>query len=522
MILIGLILVLLAFLGVPLFALFGAAALALFLSLPEGTWASPAIDMFGIGFAEQPSLITIPLFTFAGYLLAESGMPRRLVALSRAWLGWMPGSLAVVCLLASAFFTTFTGGSGITIVAVGGLLLPAMLQERYPERFTLGLVTTGGSLGILFPPSVPLIMYGIIANLSMDKLLVAGIIPGILVVVVLGIYGAMVGIKVGFTAVPFNFREAGRALWISKWEIAIPIVLLGGFGTGILRLHEAAVLTALYVLFIETVIYRDIDIRKDLPRVVVESMTLVGAILTIMACAVGFTGWLIQAEVPQRLLEVMQSMISSQFLFLLVLNVFLVIVGMLMEIFAAIVVAVPLVLPLARAYGLDPYHFAIIFLLNLEIAYLMPPLGINLFISSIRFGRPVTSLYRAVLMFIAVLFATLMVVSYVPIITTWLPSKVKSDDMSMQSAEPMGAPSGGDNLDDKDFGLTGDDLDKLNADGGAADAGAADAAAPAADAGAPDAGAPAEDTGKHAKKGKGAKPAKAKAKPSKSKKKKEE
>jgi tripartite ATP-independent transporter DctM subunit len=504
MILIGLILVLLAFLGVPLFALFGAAALTLFLSLPEGTWASPAIDMFGIGFAEQPSLITIPLFTFAGYLLAESGMPRRLVALSRAWLGWMPGSLAVVCLMASAFFTTFTGGSGISIVAVGGLLFPAMLQEKYPERFTLGLVTTGGSLGILFPPSVPLIMYGIIANLSMDKLLVAGIIPGILVVVVLGIYGGFVGVRSGVVQEDYKFSwaEAWRSLWAIKWEVpAIPLVLIGGFLSGVLRLHEAAVLTAVYVLFIETVIYRDIDIRKDLPRVVVESMTLVGAILTIMACAVGFTGWLIQAEVPQRLLEVMQSVISSQFLFLLVLNVFLVIVGMLMEIFAAIVVAVPLVLPLARAYGLDPYHFAIIFLLNLEIAYLMPPLGINLFISSIRFGRPVTSLYRSVLMFIGVLFATLMVVSYVPILTTWLPSKVQGDNMSTPMAAPMDSAAGGDNLDDKDFGLTGDDLDKLNADGGV-DAGEADAAV-AADAGAPDAGPPdagAPDAGKHAKK----------------------
>jgi len=475
MILIGIILILLAFLGVPLFALFGAAALALFLSLPEGTWASPAIDMFGIGFAEQPSLITIPLFTFAGYLLAESGMPRRLVALSRAWLGWMPGSLAVVCLIASAFFTTFTGGSGITIVAVGGLLLPAMLSEKYPEKFTLGLVTTGGSLGILFPPSVPLILYGIIANLSMDKLMVAGLVPGTLVVLVLAVYGAAVGLKSNYVKVPFVWKDARQTLWIIKWELLIPVVLLGGFGSGILRLHEAAVLTALYVLFLEIVVYKDISIRKDLPRVVIESMTLVGAILTIMACAVGFTGWLIQAEVPQKLLEVMQSMISSQFLFLLVLNIFLVIVGMLMEIFAAIVVAVPLVLPLARAYGLDPYHFAIIFLLNLEIAYLMPPLGINLFISSIRFGRPVTSLYGSVMSFIAVLFATLMLVSYVPIISTWLPSKVQSDEPTAGMDEPSGAPS--DNLDDKDFGLTGEDLDKLNVDAGV-DAGAADAATP--------------------------------------------
>ena len=478
MILIAIILVLLAFLGVPLFALFGAAALALFLSLPEGTWASPAIDMFGIGFAEQPSLITIPLFTFAGYLLAESGMPKRLVALSRAWLGWMPGSLAVVCLMASAFFTTFTGGSGITIVAVGGLLLPAMLSEKYPEKFTLGLVTTGGSLGILFPPSVPLILYGIIANLSMDKLMVAGLIPGTLVVLVLAVYGAAVGMRSNYKRVPFVWKDAWETFWVIKWEVPmIPLVLLGGFGSGVLRLHEAAVLTAMYVLFLEVVVYKDINIRKDLPRVVVESMTLVGAILTIMACAVGFTGWLIQAEVPQKLLELMQTMISSQFLFLLVLNIFLVIVGMLMEIFAAIVVAVPLVLPLARAYGLDPYHFAIIFLLNLEIAYLMPPLGINLFISSIRFGRPVTSLYTSVLSFIGVLFATLMVVSYVPILTTWLPNKVSSDDAIM--AEPTGAPPA-DNLDDKDFGLSGEDLEKLTAgDAGLADAGAPDAGEPA-------------------------------------------
>jgi C4-dicarboxylate transporter DctM subunit len=483
MILIVLALILLAFLGVPLFALFGAAALALFLSLPEGTWASPAIDMFGMAFAEQPSLITIPLFTFAGYLLAESGMPERLVAVSRAWLGWLPGGLAVVCLIGSAFFTTFTGGSGITIVAVGGLLFPAMLKEKYPEQFALGLVTTGGSLGILFPPAVPLILYGIIANLNMNKLLVAGLIPGTLVVLVLAVYAAVVGLKVGFVKTPFDPKRAWSTLWDIKWELLIPLVLLVGIGTGILRLHEAAVFTSLYVLFIEVVLYRDIDIRRDLPRVVIESMTLVGAILTIMACAVGFTGWLIQAEVPMKLLEMMQAAITSQFLFLLVLNVFLVIVGMVMEIFAAVVVAVPLVLPLARAYGLDPYHFAIIFLLNLEIAYLMPPLGINLFISSIRFGRPVTQLYRSVWSFIGVLFATLMVVSYVPIITTWLPSKVKSEEMSSGTSDQP--PSAADNLDDKDFGLSGDDLAKLNAgDAGqpltdaATDPATTDAAAP--------------------------------------------
>jgi hypothetical protein len=285
--------------------------------------------------------------------------------------------------------------------------------------------------------------------------------------------------RVGFVKHPFEWKRAWATLWIAKWEIAIPLVLIAGFASGILRIHETSVFTALYVLFIETVIYRDIDVRRDLPRVVTESMTLVGAILIIMACAVGFTGWLIQAEVPQHLLDLMQSMITSQFVFLLILNIFLIIVGMLMEIFAAIVVAVPLVLPLARAYGLDPYHFAIIFLLNLEIAYLMPPLGINLFISSIRFGRPVTQLYRSVLPFIGVLFVTLMFVSYIPIITTFLPDKVKSHEINDQD---QGEPMGGEPLNDEDFGMTGDDLE--DKDAGPADAGAADADA-AVDAGAP-------------------------------------
>jgi tripartite ATP-independent transporter DctM subunit len=439
-------LILLALIGAPLFTLFGAAAIALFLGMPEGSWASVAIDVFSAKFAENPSLMTIPLFTFAGYLLAESGMPMRLIEVSRAWLGWMPGGLAMVCLGASAFFTTFTGGSGITIVAVGGLLLPTMLREGYPERFAYGLVTTGGSLGILFPPSVPIVMYGLIAGLNMEKLLVAGIVPGIVVCVVLGIYAGYVGVRSNLARVPFNLKRALRALWVIKWEAAIPVVLLGGFGAGVLRIHEASAFTAVYVLVIEVFVYRDISIRKDLPRVVIDSMTLVGAILIILSCGIGFTGWMIQAEVPTHLLDWMETLVSSKFLFLVVLNVFLIIVGMLMEIFTAIVVAVPLVVPLADAYGLDPYHFAIIFLVNLEIAYLAPPLGINLFIASLRFGKSVTYLYRSVLVFIAVLFATLMLICYVPAIVTWLPNKLEVgtdslnlDDLTAPTPDPLGA-----------------------------------------------------------------------------------
>jgi C4-dicarboxylate transporter, DctM subunit len=435
-------LILLALLGAPLFSLFGGAAIALFLGMPEGSWASVAIDVFSSKFAESQILMTIPLFTFAGYLMAESGMPMRLIELSRAWLGWMPGGLAMVCLGGSAFFTTFTGGSGITIVAVGGLLLPLMLKEGYPERFTYGLVTTGGSLGILFPPSVPILMYGLVAsNINMEKLLVAGIIPGVVVCLVLGIYCGFVGMRSNFTRVPFNWNRAWRAFWVFKWEAAIPVVLLGGIGSGVLRIHEASAFTAVYVLVIEVFVYRDISIRKDLPRVAIDSMILVGAILLILSCGIGFTAWMIQAEAPTHLLAWMETLIGSKFVFLVVLNLFLIIVGMLMEIFTAIVVAVPLVIPLAEAYGLDPYHFAIIFLLNLEIAYLAPPLGINLFIASLRFGKPVTYLYRSVLVFIAVLFATLMLICYVPEIVTWLPDKLNVGDeaIDLRAIQPPGS-----------------------------------------------------------------------------------
>jgi C4-dicarboxylate transporter DctM subunit len=461
-------LILLALIGAPLFCLFSAAAIAMFLGLPEGSWASVGIDVYSAKFAENPTLMTIPLFTFAGYLLAESGMPRRMIEMSRAWLGWMPGGLAIVCVGASAFFTTFTGGSGITIVAVGGLLLPTMLQEKYPERFSYGLVTTGGSLGILFPPSVPLVLYGIIANINMEKLLVAGILPGILVVVVLAVYAAWVGARSNFHKIPFNANRAWKALWVFKWEAAIPVVLLGGMFTGVLRIHEASAFTAVYVLFIEVFVYKDISIRKDLPRVIIDSMTLVGAILIIMSCGIGFTAWMIQAEIPTKLLDWMETLIHTKLLFMVVLNIFLIIVGMLMEIFTAIVVAVPLVLPLATAYGLDPFHFAIIFLLNLEIAYLAPPLGINLFIASLRFGKPVTYLYRAVLVFIGVLFATLMVVCYVPTIVTWMPSLLHvEEDINAENLRdepgPAGADLGGIDLSDLD------DDDKK--DGGVADGG---------------------------------------------------
>ena len=423
----------LAILGAPLFAIFGAAAMLLFGALPDTSITGTANDVFSEKFADSPLLVTIPLFTFAGYLLAESGTPQRLVKVSRAWLGWMPGGLAIVCLVASAFFTTFTGGSGITIVAIGGLLYPALVADKYEENFSLGLVTTGGSLGLLFPPSVPMIIYGVVAGIMIEKLFLAGLIPGIITVAALAIYSSAIGIKHKMPRTAFNVREAFTTFWEAKWEALLPVALLGGMYSGLLRIHEAAAFTAIYTLVIEVWIYRDVSFRRDLPRIIRESMTLVGAILAILATAIGFTAFLIQARVPMMILDAMEGFITSQVMFLIALNFFLIGVGMLMDIFSAIVVVVPLIVPIALRFGVDPYHLGIVFLLNLEIGYMTPPVGLNLFISSFRFNKPITQLYRSVLPFIGLLGLALMIVTYIPSLSTWLPSLVESSAVDLSS-----------------------------------------------------------------------------------------
>ena len=445
----------LAILGAPLFAIFGAAAMILFGNLPDTSITGTANDVFSEKFADSPLLVTIPLFTFAGYLMAESGTPHRLVKVSRAWLGWMPGGLAMVCLVASAFFTTFTGGSGITIVAIGGLLYPALVQDKYDENFSLGLVTTGGSLGLLFPPSVPMIIYGVVAGIMIEKLFLAGLIPGIITVAALAIYSSMTGIKHKMPRTKFDRATAFKTLWETKWEALLPIALLGGMYSGLLRIHEAAAFTAIYTLVIEVWVYRDVSFRGDLPRIIRESMTLVGAILAILATAIGFTAFLIQARVPMMILDAMEGLITSQVMFLIALNVFLIGVGMLMDIFSAIVVVVPLIVPIALKFGVDPYHLGIVFLLNLEIGYMTPPVGLNLFIASFRFNKPITQLYRSVLPFIGLLGIALIIVTYIPALSTWLPNLVETNAVN------LGAPADDEMDDDDDIGF---DLDALEGD----------------------------------------------------------
>jgi tripartite ATP-independent transporter DctM subunit len=404
------VLFLLALCGAPLFAVIAGLAFYLLFS---GQIDSSAVIIEMHRMATTPILVAIPLFTFAGYLLSESGTPRRLIRLSDAILGWLPGGLSIIALVTCAAFTALTGATGLTIIALGGILLPALLRGKYPEKFSLGLLTTSGTLGLLFPPSLPLIIYAIVAKVRIDQLFVAGILPGVLLIVLLSAFSIQKAIAVKVPRTKFDVWEVFKALKEAIWELPLPIVVLGGIYSGYFVVSEAAAITAAYVLLIEVIIYRDIQWRQ-LPRIMRKSMILVGGILIILGAALGLTNYLIDEQIPMRMLDFFKTHIDSPLFFLIVLNFFLLAVGCVMGTFSALTVVVPLVSPIAQAYGVHPVHIAIIILTNLEIGASIPPLGINLFIASIRFERPVLKLYLASLPFIGVLLFALAMITYVP------------------------------------------------------------------------------------------------------------
>jgi C4-dicarboxylate transporter DctM subunit len=404
---------LLTLLGVPLFLMMGGLALVLFANSGIDSSAL-SIEMYRL--AGSPAMVTIPLFTLAGYFLAESSSPKRLFNFANALLGHLPGGLAIVSLCICAFFTAFTGASGVTIIALGALIYPILLKQGYARSFSLGLVTTTGSLGLLFPPSLPLILYAIVAKIDVDKLFLSGILPGIFLVLILSawsIYNARNLPKRAFT----GWAEVRKTFMEVRYELLIPILLLGGIYGGIFTTSEAAAATLLYVIVMEFFLYRDLDFKKDFLRICQESMSLVGAILIILCCAMGLTNYLIDEEIPMKILAMVREFITDKYTFLLVLNIFLLIVGALMDIFSAIIVVLPLILPIAQDFGIHPYHLAIIFLTNLEIGYITPPVGINLFISSFRFERPMLEIYRSVVPYIAILIIALLVIIYVPFLS---------------------------------------------------------------------------------------------------------
>ena len=407
----------LAILGTPLFIVISALALISFHSI-DIDLSVVIIEMSRL--SDTPLLLSLPLFIFAGTLLAESGTPQRLLRLSQVLLGWMPGGLAVVSLLVCAVFTAFTGASGVTIFAIGGLLYPALIKDNYSERFSLGLITSSGSLGLLFPPSLPLILYGVISETRVDQLFLAGILPGILMLILLVAYSMIKGPgrRVKDEQKP-TYKDMLAGLKEAAWELPLPIIVLGGIYGGFFVAGEAAAITALYVLIVEVLIYRDISITK-LPKIIVQSMVLFGGILVVLAASMATTNYLVDQQVPMRLFELIREYISSKYTFLLLLNIFLLIVGSMLDIFSALVLVVPIIIPIAEAYGVDLIHLGIIFLTNLQIGYCTPPVGLNLFLASYRFDKPVVTLYRATLPFLALLMLTLIIITYFPIISLFL------------------------------------------------------------------------------------------------------
>ena len=409
-------LILLALLGAPLFAVIAASAMLGFLR--EGIdLQAIAIEFYGI--AEMPILLAIPLFTFAGYLLSESGAPGRLVRLTGALLGWMPAGLAIVALAACAFFTAFTGASGVTIIALGALLFPALQQAGYPEKFNLGLITSAGSLGLLFAPSLPLILYGIVAEISVEDLFLAGVLPGVLMLIILSGYSVWKNRAVRVPLGDFSWREVGAAVREAAWEIPLPIVVLGGIYSGYFAISEAAAVTALYVLIVDVVILREISLRK-LPQVMRDSMVLVGGILVILGMSLASTNYMIDAGVPQKLLAYVSGLVSSELTFLWLLLAFLLALGAILDIFSAIVLVVPLILPVALQYGVDPVHLGIVFLATMQLGYITPPVGLNLFIASYRFERSVVELYLSTLPFFFFLLISVIVIAFWPDLSLWL------------------------------------------------------------------------------------------------------
>jgi len=410
-------LLLLAALGAPLFALIGAVAM---LGLHAGGADLTVVMVEFYRLADMPVLVAIPLFTLAGYLLGESGAPKRLVRLTDSLLGWMPGGLAIVALCACALFTAFTGASGVTIVAMGALLYPALRQARYGDSFSLGLVTSSGSLGLLFAPAVPLILYAIVAQqfnttppVSVDAMFRAGVLPGLLMILLLAAWSIYVAPPLERGPGRIDWREAGRAAWDARWEIPLPIVVLGGIYSGAFAASEVAAVTAAYVLVVTTLVRREIDAPR-LVAAIREAMALVGAILLILGVSLGLTYWFIDNSVPERLFEWIGAHVDSKLAFLLLLNLFLLVLGMLLDIFSATVIMVPIILPIALQFGIDPVHLGIVFLANMQLGYFTPPVGMNLFIAAYRFQRPVLEIVRACVPFFLILFAAVLAITYVP------------------------------------------------------------------------------------------------------------
>ncbi len=401
--------------GAPIFIGLGGLAILFFWQDYTPLSAIPA-EAYRI--VVSPTLSTIPLFTLAGYILAESRASERLVRLFRASFGWIPGGTPIVLVLLCGFFTALTGGSGVTILALGGLLYPLLMKEGYSKEFSLGLITVAGSLGLLFPPSLPLIIYGVTAAVSVKTIFLAGIVPGFLRVVMIGGWAVWQGKAQHIKRHKFNLTEIKKSIIETKWEAMIPFFILFGIFGGFTTLVETAALTVVYVFIIEVFVYKDLK-SKDLRKIILDCSTLIGGVLIILGVAMGLTSYLVDAQVPFKLLAWVKTFISSKLVFLLMLNIFLLAVGCMMDIFSAIIIVVPLIAPLGAYFGIDPVHLAIIFIANLELGFLTPPVGMNLFLSAYRFDENMPTIYKSTLPFFMVMLLSVLAITYIPILSTW-------------------------------------------------------------------------------------------------------
>ena len=405
-----LIIIILAFIATPIFSLI--SALSFYLFYKAGIDTSATIIEF-MRIQSLPSLITIPLFTFSGYVLASSKAPERLLDFSKAIFGTMRGGIAIASLIAAAMFTAFTGASGVTIIALGGLIYPILRNNGYSEQFSLGLVTTTGSLGLLFPPSLPIILYSIVGKLDLNMLFKAALVPGILLIAALSFYSFYTAKKLNIKTEKIDLSNIKDSFKKIIWEFPLPFIIIGGIYKGLFTASEAASIMAFYVLIVEVFILREIDFFKDIPQITIKSMTLVGSIFILLGSALGFTSYIIDAQIPEKLFNLLHAYIQSKIVFLLVLNIFILLINMI-EIFSAIIIVVPIIVPVAVNYGIDPIHLGIIFLLNLELGYMTPPLGLNLFLSSMRFNKPLNHIYKTVMVYWLIVFTTLILITYFP------------------------------------------------------------------------------------------------------------
>ena len=401
-------------LGMPLFVAMAGIAMLLFFNDMTPIAAVPTATF---ELVQSPTLPAIPLLTAAGYVLAEGGASKRLLRLARATIGWLPGGMAVMVCLICAGFTAFTGGSGVTILALGGLMLPMLLEEKYPEGFSLGLVTSSGSLGLLFPPSLPVILYAVVAGASVEELYIAGFLPCLLLIVLVAAYGLGTGIVAKAPRTPFSPRELWAAFWVAKWELAIPVFVILAIFTGFATMVEAAAIAVVLAVVSQTFIFKDLGATDELPVVLEHASTLVGAVVILLGIAMGLTSYLKDPDLLGAVIDWTKSHIHSPFVFLLAVNAVLLVLGSVLEIYSAIVLLPPILAPVAKEYGIDPLHLGIIFLANLELGFLFPPMGLNLILSSTRFARPLTKLYRVSLPFLAIMAAGVLLVTYVPAMT---------------------------------------------------------------------------------------------------------